>query len=72
METLNQKELDDLDSEIENSDYNKKIINRRKDATPNEILIDSQKLHNTNYKPKQTMNYLNGLKMLIKESSKKK
>ena len=72
METLNQKELDDLDSEIENSDYNKKIINRRKDAIPNEILIDSKKLHNTNYKPKQTMNYLNGLKMLIKESSKKK
>ena len=69
-ETLNQKELDNLESDDEN--YNKKTINRRKDAIPNEILIDSKKLHGGNYKPKQTMNYLNGLKMLIKESSKKK
>ncbi len=71
-ETLNQKELDDLESDDENYNFNKKTINRRKDAIPNEILMDSKKLQGSNYKPKQTMNYLNGLKMLIKESSKKK
>ena len=36
------------------------------------MIMETKILQGSNYKPKKKMNYLNGLKMLIQESSKKK
>ena len=69
-ETLNQREEKEFESDEDNID--KKQISRRKDIIPNEMIMETKILQGSNYKPKKKMNYLNGLKMLIQESSKKK
>ena len=69
-ETLNQREEKEFESDEDNID--KKQISRRKDIIPNEMIMETKILQGSNYKPKKKMNYLNGLKMLIQELSKKK
>ena len=44
---------------------------RRNDANPMDIEKDAKMLLGAVYKPRKKMNYLNGLKMLIKEEAKK-
>ena len=76
MEELQKKFLDILQKdeeerpENEDDDYLRNE-RRRNDANPLDIEKDAKMLLGSVYKPRKKMNYLNGLKMLIKEEAKK-
>ena len=76
LEELQKKFLDILQKdEVERPDYdeddNMRNERRRNDANPLDIEKDAKMLLGSVYKPRKKMNYLNGLKMLIKEEAKK-
>ena len=76
LEELQKKFLDILQKdEVERPDYeeddNMRNERRRNDANPLDIEKDAKMLLGAVYKPRKKMNYLNGLKMLIKEEAKK-
>ena len=63
---------DEDNNEIDDSFKNPKPSNRgRNAANPHELTKDSKMLRGAVYKPRKKMNYLNGLKMLIKEEASK-
>ena len=62
---------DDLEHQENEEDDNIKREKRRNDANPLDIEKDSKMLFGAVYKPRKKMNYLDGLKMLIKEESTK-
>ena len=62
---------DDIDHPTNEDDDNLKNEKRRNDANPQDIEKDSKMLLGAVYKPRKKMNYLNGLKMLIKEEATK-
>jgi len=76
LEELQKKFLDILQKdEVDRPDYeeddNMRNERRRNDANPMDIEKDAKMLLGAVYKPRKKMNYLNGLKMLIKEEAKK-
>jgi hypothetical protein len=76
LEELQKKFLDILQKdEADRPDYeeddNLRNERRRNDANPMDIEKDAKMLLGAVYKPRKKMNYLNGLKMLIKEEAKK-
>ena len=75
LEELQKKFLDILQKdEVDKPEYEEDDIRnerRRNDANPLDIEKDAKMLLGAVYKPRKKMNYLNGLKMLIKEESKK-
>ena len=76
LEELQKKFLDILKKdEMDRPDYeeddNMRNERRRNDANPLDIEKDAKMLLGAVYKPRKKMNYLNGLKMLIKEEAKK-
>ena len=76
LEELQKKFLDilqkeDADRPEYDEDDNMRNERRRNDANPMDIEKDAKMLLGAVYKPRKKMNYLNGLKMLIKEESKK-
>ena len=76
MEELQKKFLDilqkdDADRPEYEEDENMRNERRRNDANPMDIEKDSKMLLGTVYRPRKKMNYLNGLKMLIKEEAMK-
>ena len=72
-DALNQKEEKDYESDdVDEIELDRKQFNRRKDAIPIELLNDTKMLYGATYKPRKKMNYLDGLKMLIKEEVSKK
>ena len=72
-EALSQKEEKDYESDdVDEIELDKKQFSRRKDAIPIELMNDAKMLYGATYKPRKKMNYLNGLKMLIKEEVSKK
>ena len=76
LEELQKKFLDILqkeDADRPEYDEDDKMRNerRRNDANPMDIEKDAKMLLGAVYKPRKKMNYLNGLKMLIKEEAKK-
>ena len=62
---------DDIEHPANDDDDNLKNEKRRNDANPQDIEKDSKMLLGAVYKPRKKMNYLNGLKMLIKEEATK-
>ena len=62
---------DDADRPEFEEDDNLRNERRRNDANPMDIEKDAKMLLSAVYKPRKKMNYLNGLKMLIKEEAKK-
>ena len=62
---------DDADRPEYEEDENMRNERRRNDANPMDIEKDSKMLLGTVYRPRKKMNYLNGLKMLIKEEAMK-
>ena len=62
---------DDIEHQANDDDDNLKNEKRRNDANPQDIEKDSKMLLGAVYKPRKKMNYLNGLKMLIKEEATK-
>ena len=62
---------DDIEHQANDDDDNLKNEKRRNDANPQDIEKDSKILLGAVYKPRKKMNYLNGLKMLIKEEATK-
>ena len=62
---------DDIEHQANDDDDNLKNEKRRNDANPLDIEKDSKMLLGAVYKPRKKMNYLNGLKMLIKEEATK-
>jgi hypothetical protein len=62
---------DDIDHPVNDDEDNLKNEKRRNDANPQDIEKDSKMLLGAVYKPRKKMNYLNGLKMLIKEEATK-
>ena len=58
---------DDIENQANDEEDNLKNEKRRNDANPLDIEKDSKMLLGAVYKPRKKMNYLNGLKMLIKE-----
>ena len=62
---------DDADRREYEEDDNMRNEKRRNDANPMDIEKDAKMLLGAVYKPRKKMNYLNGLKMLIKEEAKK-
>ena len=58
---------DDIENQANDEEDNVKNEKRRNDANPLDIEKDSKMLLGAVYKPRKKMNYLNGLKMLIKE-----
>ena len=62
---------DDGDRPDYEEDDNMRNERRRNDANPMDIEKDSKMLLGAVYKPRKKMNYLNGLKMLIKEEAMK-
>ena len=76
LEELQKKFLDilqkeDADRPEYDEDDNMRNERRRNDANPMDIEKDAKMLLGAVYKPRKKMNYLNGLKMLIKEEAKK-
>ena len=76
LEELQKKFLDILKKdEMDRPDYeeddNMRNERRRNDANPLDIEKDAKMLLGAVYKPRKKMNYLNGLKMLIREEAKK-
>ena len=76
LEELQKKFLDILKKdEADRPDYdeddNIRNERRRNDANPMDIEKNAKMLLGSIYKPRKKMNYLNGLKMLIKEEAKK-
>ena len=76
LEELQKKFLDilqkeDADRPEYDEDDNMRNERRRNDANPMDIEKDAKMLLGAVYKPRKKMNYLNGLKMLIKEEDKK-
>ena len=76
MAELQRKFLDilqkeDIEHQGNEDDENLKNEKRRNDANPLDIEKDSKMLRGAVYKPRKKMNYLNGLKMLIKEEASK-
>lgn len=76
LEELQKKFLDILQKdEADRPEYeeddNMRNERRRNDANPMDIEKDAKMLLGAVYKPRKKMNYLNGLKMLIKEEAKK-
>ena len=76
LEELQKKFLDILKKdEMDRPDYeeddNMRNERRRNDANPLDIEKDAKMLFGAVYKPRKKMNYLNGLKMLIREEAKK-
>ena len=72
-DALNQKEEKDYESDdVDEIELDRKQFSRRKDAIPIELLNDTKMLYGATYKPRKKMNYLDGLKMLIKEEVSKK
>ena len=75
LEELQKKFLDILQKdEVDRPDYEEddtRNERRRNDANPMDIEKDAKILLGAVYKPRKKMNYLNGLKMLIKEEAKK-
>ena len=76
LEELQKKFLDILKKdEMDRPDYeeddNMRNERRRNDANPLDIEKDAKMLLGAVYKPRKKMNYLNGLKMLIREEIKK-
>ena len=76
LEELQKKFLDilqkeDADRPEYDEDDNMRNERRRNDANPMDIEKDEKMLLGAVYKPRKKMNYLNGLKMLIKEEAKK-
>ena len=76
LEELQKKFLDilqkeDADRPEYDEDDNMRNERRRNDANPLDIEKDAKMLLGSVYKPRKKMNYLNGLKMLIKEEAKK-
>ena len=76
LEELQKKFLDilqkeDADRPEYDEDDNMRNERRRNDANPMDIEKDAKMLLGAVYKPRKKMNYLNGLKMLIKEETKK-
>ena len=62
---------DDIEHQGNDDEDNLKNEKRRNDANPQDIEKDSKMLLGAVYKPRKKMNYLNGLKMLIKEEATK-
>ena len=62
-------ESDDVEDSTE---IDRKQFNRRKDAIPLDLMNDTKLLYGATYKPRKKMNYLDGLKMLIREEVNKK
>ena len=62
---------DDIEHPANDDEDNLKNEKRRNDANPQDIEKDSKMLLGAVYKPRKKMNYLNGLKMLIKEEATK-
>ena len=62
---------DDIEHQNNDDEDNLKNEKRRNDANPQDIEKDSKILLREVYKPRKKMNYLNGLKMLIKEEATK-
>ena len=62
---------DDIEHPANEDEDNMKNEKRRNDANPQDIEKDSKMLLGAVYKPRKKMNYLNGLKMLIKEEATK-
>ncbi len=62
---------DDIEHPANDDEDNMKNEKRRNDANPQDIEKDSKMLLGAVYKPRKKMNYLNGLKMLIKEEATK-
>ena len=62
---------DDIEHQANEDEDNLKNEKRRNDANPLDIEKDSKMLLGAVYKPRKKMNYLNGLKMLIKEEATK-
>ena len=62
---------DDIEHPVNDDEDNLKNEKRRNDANPQDIEKDSKMLLGAVYKPRKKMNYLNGLKMLIKEEATK-
>lgn len=62
-------ESDDVE---DNTEIDRKQFNRRKDAIPLDLMNDTKLLYGATYKPRKKMNYLDGLKMLIREEVNKK
>ena len=62
---------DDIEHQANDEEDNLKNEKRRNDANPLDIEKDSKMLLGAVYKPRKKMNYLNGLKMLIKEEATK-
>ena len=62
---------EDADRPEYDEDDNMRNERRRNDANPMDIEKDAKMLLGAVYKPRKKMNYLNGLKMLIKEEAKK-
>ena len=72
-DALNQKEEKDYESDdVDEIELDRKQFSRRKDAIPIELLNDTKMLYGATYRPRKKMNYLDGLKMLIKEEVSKK
>ena len=68
LEILQKDEADRPDYDEDDNMRNEK---RRNDANPLDIEKNAKMLLGSVYKPRKKMNYLNGLKMLIKEEAKK-
>ena len=71
MKFLDILQKDDIENQANDDDDNLKNEKRRNDANPQDIEKDSKMLLGAVYKPRKKMNYLNGLKMLIKEEATK-